>query len=90
MATEFGTEVTGLKANTEMERGKGSAKGVYYAGIAATGRQGSGASPFTLIASDMETLEEIWDQLMHPTPLNKKATYQVAIFQKSNVLTDES
>ena len=32
MATEFGTSIEGLRPNTEMERGKGTAKGVYYAG----------------------------------------------------------
>lgn len=81
----FGAKVEGLKPNTQMERGRGMAEGVFYAGVAATGRQGPSAPTFTLIADDAETLEGLWDQLMYPKPLNRKATYNVCIFQRSDV-----
>lgn len=86
MATEFGTKVEDLKPNTDMERGKGTAKGVFYAGIAATGRIGPTSPAFAIIATDIETLEVLWYQLMGGlTPLNRKATYPVCIFQRRDV-----
>jgi len=48
----------------------------------------AGEPAFTLIASDIDALESLWEQLMGVTPLNRKATYHVAIFQKSDVQTD--
>lgn len=86
---EFGTQVADLKPNTDTERGRGTAKGIFYAGIAATARQGPTAPAFTIIASDLDTLEGLWDQLMEPTELNRKATYDVCIFQRRDVTEDD-
>lgn len=88
MATELETNIEGLAPNIDMERGKGIAKGVYYAAVAVTGRQGPYEPAFALLATDIDALEHLWEQLMGPVPLNRKATYQVAIFQRGSLQTD--
>ena len=85
---EYGTKVEDLKPNPDLERGRGTAKGVYYGGIAVTGTQGPNAPSFALIALEMDTLIDLWDQIMAPTPLNQNATYKVALFQQSDVVKE--
>jgi len=58
-------------------------------GLSVTGRQDSGKQAFAIFAPDVETLREVWDQLMPLCALDESGVQEIAIFRQQDLTAKE-